>query len=235
MKKNNKFNQILLAVVLTIFFMGLGSGHLYAKKKGEKWRIGFGRIMTGTTYTYDTQRRSSDAGSIDTAVTATNSGTTSLTVLTTEYVLGGLLGLEFNLGLINNGQQNFTFSTVSKDSATTKIGDITEELQISYLYGGNWYMTDASAPGWNVLLGVFTGIFKVRHTFTDGGSRDDDTADGWTGFNYTQNSSLEVPVEGLKLGFEYEQAMAGVIIDYYQITSEVKNRNYLGLINSGLQ
>jgi len=229
--KNTTKKTLLL--FLALLFVASGSAQAQFSKK-KKWKIGINRFMATSQYTYDSERKSSDTGSIDTAITASDSGQFAATTIMGEYLFFGLLGVEVDFG-ITPGQRNFSFSTTSKGGSETKIGDVVEKIRPLYLYGANWYFKDHESNGWKMLLGVQTGAFTAEHQYTDGGARSDDTLDDWTGFQSSQTSTIEIPVQIIKLGVDWIRENNGIRFEFLQITGEVQNKTELGRINSSVQ
>ncbi len=244
MLRNLIHKHLPLMLCLAVMFF-CAESPLYAAKKSRNWRIGLGRLITNTYYGYDTQRRSSDGGDISTDINKTSTGQIYSSSLVFEYIFGGrkspaLFGVEFDYGT-STGIRNYTFEeSGSKNGKTTKIGDITESLSTNYLYGGNIFFSDAGEPGFNWSIGLMTGEMIVKHEFTDGGSRDDDSTDSWTNFNSSQSSTLTVPVELMKFGVEYILETSGIRFEYFSTKqtffgsddAETKDSSNLGVINS---
>ena len=252
------FLKIHSASILTPLALGFllmitaAAEPVYAAKKKLNWRIGLGRMINTVYYGYNTQRCSKDCQSNSTLITTdinkTSSGQVYSTSLVIEYLFGGkktpaLFGVEVDVGT-SVGQRNFTLEeSGSYDAKTTKIGDVTESLNTDYLYGGNIFFSDGGEEGFNWSVGLMTGTITAQHKYSDGGARDDETTDKWAGFNVTQVSTLTIPVEILKIGFEYILETAGIRFEYFstkqsffgQNDAEVKDSSKLGKINSNRQ
>ena len=207
-----------LIIYFFLFLIIIGAKQVFAAKKQLNWRIGLGRMINTVYYGFDTQRCKTDCSSDSTLITTdinkTSIGQVYSTSLIIEYLFGGkktpaLFGIEIDIGT-SVGERNFTLSEEgSYLGKTTKIGDVKESLSTNYLYGGNIFFSDGGEEGFNWLVGLMTGTISVQHKFTDGGARDDETPDKWTGFNVSQVSTLTIPVEILKIGMEYILETAG--------------------------
>ena len=80
----------------------------------------------------------------------------------------------------------------------------------------NVFFSDGGEEGFNWSVGLMTGTMTVKNEFQNGDVTDDgnDEYSGW-GFNNTQNSSHTIPVEIVKLGFEWILETAVFRFEYF--------------------
>ena len=205
------FSIFLKSFLFTSLLVLILSHQALAAKKQRNWRIGLGRMINTVYYGYETKNKDSSYAKIE----QNSTGQVYNTVLVMEYLFGGrkspaLFGLEFDLGT-STGQRNFTLK-----SSKTKIGDVLQKLNTNFLYGGNVFFSDGGEEGFNWSVGLMTGTMTVKNEFQNGDVSDDgnDEYSGW-GFNNTQESSHTIPVEIVKLGFEWILETAVFRFEYF--------------------
>ena len=201
----------LKSFLFTSLLVLIFSHQALAAKKQRNWRIGLGRMINTVYYGYETKNKDSSYTKIE----QNSSGQVYNTVLVMEYLFGGrkspaLFGLEIDYGT-SRGQRNFTLK-----SNKTKIGDVLQQLNTNVLYGGNIFFSDGGEEGFNWSLGLMTGSITVKNEFQNGNISDDgnDEYSNWD-FYPSQESTHKIPVEIVKLGFEWILETAVFRFEYF--------------------
>ncbi|MGK5093987.1 hypothetical protein WDW89_18490 [Deltaproteobacteria bacterium TL4] len=216
---------MLKRMIYLTLILWLGSSSLvcaqFEKKAQSVFKLGVNRFMPSVAYEYSTKRlASASATEADTAVTESNTAEISTTDFYMEWVVKGLAGVEVVYGL-TPGISTFTLTSDGNAGTSTKIGDISQSVQTSLLYGLNIYSSGHNDPGLKFLLGLLTGNYSVTTAYTNGGERDDGAPDQLHGFRSRQTSTVLVPAQILKIGADLLLKSAGIRIQYLMITGEV--------------
>ncbi|MGK5092116.1 hypothetical protein WDW89_08925 [Deltaproteobacteria bacterium TL4] len=213
--------RLLLIFTLIISFLKITPVvHAEEDSKG-KVKIGLTRTTMGISYTYETQRfDDASSTSAEKEVTATSVGEVQTTEFMLEWVVLGVVGFEVVTGF-TTGIRHFTFETLDSSNSSIKIGDIAQSLNTTALVGLNMYPFNHQSNGIKPFLGIQTGTLTLISDYKNGGERNDDQEEKLAGFRAKQTSTLAVPVQVMKVGFDSILEGAGLRIQYLYMTGEV--------------